>query len=562
MMWRTLTAFARRCAALGARTALVVLGVTATACSPSGPKTGSQTNWLRSCQADSDCGDLRCICGTCTRGCGDVSNCNDLSDATCVADDDPGAIALCGGIRPASYGICVPRCSSEDCPDGSSCVAGVCTPLPEPRAQVLVDASQRFQTLIGIGAGLGYVVDEIAQHPLKAELFDAMFSQSGLTMLRVRNRFGLQNEGGLGTTGEIIAAATERLGQAPLVLLTSLGPPGALKQNGSNWCEGNPDTCTLARLDDGSFDYAGLATHLRASLEAYSAAGVEADYLSLQNNPNWVPPTGDANKACKFLPTEGTETVTTDAGDIEVEYAGYAQALAALQSELQGLSSAPEIIGPETTNFTQVDRYLPELDPADLGALAHHFYGTDPTDPDVEGLAALGSLGEQLDLPLFQSEMYGDPLSTAVFLHAALAVEGAAVYIQNNFVASASDKEPGGLINLTASDFSIGDSYHVIHQYSQHIAPGWVRVAADASMASVLASAWISPEDDALVVVLTNPELDGQAVQIEGTPSGASTSVTRTTLNGVERSAELGALPAEGIVSLPGHSVVTVTFQE
>jgi hypothetical protein len=44
-----------------------------------------------------------------------------------------------------------------------------------------------------------------------------------------------------------------------------------------------------------------------------------------------------------------------------------------------------------------------------------------------------------------------------------------------------------------------------------------------------------------------------------GTP--AASTVARTVLGDRERSAELGALPPEGIVRMPGHSLVTVTIQ-
>ena len=490
-------------------------------------------------------------------------NCSDLPGASCVSDEDAGAVAMCGGAPPPSYGVCLPRCPAQGCPDGSSCVAGICSPSLEPTALVSVDENQQFQSLVAIGAGISYVVDEITQHPRKSALFDAMFADSGLTMVRLRNQFGQQGESDLTGTSEIISAATERLGRRPEVILTSSSPPPALKQNDSNWCEGNPDTCTLVRLADGSFDYAGLANHLRASVEAHTSAGINIDYLSIQNNPNWVPPAGDANEACRFLPAEGTAMVATDSGNVVVEYPGYAQALDAVRSELSDLMSAPQLIGPETTNYTQVDEYMAELDSAMVAAIAHHLYGTDTTNLDMAALSTLGDLGEQHDRPLFQSEMYTDPLTTAVLMHASFAVEGVAVYLHNVLVASSRDIRPDGLINLSVDDFTLGDSYHVLGQYSQHIGPGWVRIAADSNTDDLLVSAWVSPANDELVVVLTNSGSSSQAVQLEApamTPDSAV--VTRTVLSGVERSAKLGALASNGIVVAPAQSIVTVAFGE
>jgi len=553
----------RRSVPLEVRATAIVLGACLAACTPTGgPKSGTQTNWLRTCKSNADCGDLRCLCGACTSSCGDADNCEGLDGAECFAADEASAVALCAGRRATSLGLCLLPCPEEGCPGGTSCVAGVCSPVPEPTASVSVDDTQRYQTLVGIGAGLAYVVDEVVQHPRKAALFDAMFSQSGLSMLRLRNRHGQDGES-VESTGEIVAAATERMGQPPTIMLNCASPPSALKANDSSWCEANPDTCTLATLPDGTFDYAGLAAYWRASLDEYAAVGVVPDYVSIQNNVNWVPPAGAENEACRYLPTEGTATVATDAGDIEVEYPGYAEALDAVLGELAGLDSVPKIIAPETTGVALVASYLAELDMGKVDAIAHHLYDSTIDSLDLDALAALGDLGEENDRPLFQSEMAADPLTTAVLMHASFAVEGVAVYVQNGFVASAS-ANPDGLINLTTDDFTLGTRYHVVRQYSGHIAPGWVRVAADSDEDQVLASAWTSPEDDALVVVLTNPESTPMAVRIEtGISSPESTAVTRTVLGaeGVERSAELGSLSSGGIVALPPESIVTVTVR-
>ncbi|HOU91210.1 MAG TPA: hypothetical protein PLU22_09205 [Polyangiaceae bacterium] len=553
-----------RDSARATRMAMVALATLALGCGSSGgPRAGGLTNWLRVCESDADCGELRCRCGACTRGCGDEEGCADLPAASCVPAEDDGAIALCGGRAPESLGMCLPRCSEEGCAPGTSCVAGLCVPLPAPTAQVTVDESQRFQSLVGIGAGIGYVVDTIMEHPRRAALLDAMFSGTGLGMIRLRNQHAT-TDGDLGNSGALVAAAAERLGRSPTVILNSASPPGELKANGSTFCENNPDTCTLVQLPDGTFDYTGLATHWRASLEAYALAGIEPEYISIQNNPDWVPPAGDRNEACRFLPAEGTATVTTDAGEVEVRYPGYAQALEAVVGALDGLPSVPQIVAPETTSYPEVEAYLAALDLANVDAIAHHLYGTDTTNLDLAALAEIGDLAAERDRPLFQSEMFADPLTTAVLMHAALAVEGASVFVHNGFVAAPIDYDTdvSSLIRLTADDFTVGDTRHVMCHYSAHIDPGWVRVAADSDSGELYASAWVSPADDRLVVVLTNPG-DAEVV-VELDPAGVeptASAVSRTVLGGLERSADLGELPAENIVVVPPESMVTVTLE-
>ncbi len=552
--------------ALARRAAGLWLAACAAACAPAdGPSVGTQTNWLTLCRIDAECGELQCLCGACTRSCSDGPACGELPGTSCVAAEDDGAIVLCAGNPLPSPGLCLEPCPAEGCGNGTSCVAGACVPTPAQTALVSVDASQRFQAIVGFGAGVGYVYGEMARHPRKEALFDALFSGSGLNVIRLRNLHGQADGVDLSSSVEMVNAADQRLGQSPMIILVSASPPGSLKANGWSWCEGNPDTCTLARLPDGSFNYAGFAGHWRASLDAYALAGIEPDYISIQNNPNFVPGTGRMIEACRFLPTQGTATVTTDAGVVvTVDYPGYAEALAAVMAELVGLASIPRIIAPETSNSMQVADYVAELDIEKLDAIAHHLYGTEAANLDGAALEALGELAEQTQRPLFQTEMGADALTTAVLMHATLVIEGAVVYLQTDFVGSASSIAPDRttLINLTEDDFVIADPYHVMLHYSAHLEPGSVRVAASSDTDGLLASAWVSPGGDAVTVVLTNPELTEKAVRIDsGEDAPTASTVTRTVLGGRERSADLGALPPGGILRLPGQSLATVTYR-
>ncbi|MBN2193119.1 MAG: hypothetical protein JW751_09915 [Polyangiaceae bacterium] len=543
---------------------LVLAGVVV-ACDPAGgPRVGSQTNWLQACRSDADCGDLACHCGACTRSCSSDESCASLSGSvSCVPADDRGAIALCGGDRPSSPGFCLPSCDAAGCPDGTACVAGVCSPLPEPTGRVTIDTSTRYQSLVGFGAAIGYVQHEIARHPRKTALLSAMFAESGIDVLRLENLVGFAGEEDLSDTIALVEAAAEGLGREPTIMLTSWSPPPNLKASGSIVCEGNPDTCTLARAAGGEFDYAGLADHWRASLEAYAEAGIEPVFIGVQNNPNWVPPTGQPTEACRFLPTEGTAPALVGGDFVEVEYPGLAEAITAVAGRLEGLASVPGIVAPEVTAVEYVAEYVSRLDFSDVAAITHHFYGADPTAVDVDALAALGELGERHGRPLLQTEMTADGFGTAVLMHYALVVEGASAYLQNEIVGtdppSAGSEE---LISLTAQDFAVEDPYFAMRHYAIHTDPGWVRVAATADVDGLLASAWSSPAEDALTVVLVNPGLSEIATELEfGEESMAASEVTRTVFDGVERSAELGDLSAAGILRVPARSVVTVALE-
>jgi hypothetical protein len=538
---------------------LLALVVVAFSCSPE-PRSGSQTNWLAACDSSETCGDLECICGACTTPCQSDAACAELPGASCIASTDMGSIALCEGQAPPS-GICLPRCDVSPCADGTSCVASVCVPAGSPTADVTIDPEALRQTLVGFGASIAYTDASIVAHPQSGPLYDALFTEAGLDVLRLRNRYADGGEEVLLPTSEIVAAASERLGRAPVLFMNSASPPTELKANGSLTCAGDPATCTLVSLPAGGFDYAAFASYWRSSLEAYANAGIFPDYLSIQSHPNWVPPLDAALEACRFLPEEGTTTVTVDGAAVDVAYPGYREALAEVQSAIADLPRAPQVAASET-GITGVNEFLTPLGASTFDALAFHSYGVDPAAVDVAPLEAIRDLAGQLGRPVLQTEMIAEGPETAILIHYALTAAGASAYLQNDLVALAADVAPLALVLLTADNLELQATYYAFLHYAKRTDPGWARVEASSSSPELLSSAWLSPDQTALTVVLVNSganALDAQLVLSENLGSRLGRSaVTRTVFDGLERAAVLGELPPDGVVRVPSRSIVTV----
>lgn len=545
------------------RTALLGLGVgvALAACSPSSsPEAGSQTNWLLACDSSEECGGLECLCGACNARCESDAACAELPGASCVAATHEGAIALCSGQPPPS-GLCLPSCEAS-CPEGTSCEASVCAPSGELAARITVDPAMRHQTLVGFGASLAYAEDPIVAHPDKDALYDLVFAQSGLDVLRLRNRHETGIEAELLAPREIIAAASERLGRRPLLLMTSGAPPAALKADGSRFCGGNPDTCTLVSLPGGGFDYAGFADYWRASLEAYAAAGIAPDYISIQNNPNWVPRADDPNEACFFLPEEGTKTVTVGGAPVDVAYPGYREALAAVRAAIADMPILPRIGAPEVNELGAVAEYVAALDAASFDALALHIYYVDATAVDQGAFSSVRDLAAQLERPVFQTEMQAGGLETAILMHHALTAGGASTYLQNDLAALTPGTAPIALVHLTRDAFEPQGPYYALSHYAKSTDPGWVRVDASSDFHDLLGSAWLAPDESALTIVLVNAGTEDLAAELV-LPDAlrarfVSAEVTRTVFEGSERAAALGELAADGVVRVPGRSIVTL----
>lgn len=98
------------------------------------PRAGSNSNWLASCESSSTCeGNLECVCGTCSRECGESADCAELAGASCVEAVAPGvAVACTASATQAVAGLCLPPCEPGGCGLEQVCVDGACVPAPTP----------------------------------------------------------------------------------------------------------------------------------------------------------------------------------------------------------------------------------------------------------------------------------------------------------------------------------------------------------------------------------------------------------------------------------------------
>lgn len=535
------------------------------ACRAEEPQTGSQTNWLKACIKSEDCGDLECVCGTCTRTCDSEDACGDITSSECLKVDDVGAVALCNGLTPQAP-LCLQRCEEGTCPGDSHCIAGVCAPARQGGVLVSVNPESTAQELVGIGASMLYDDDAIVAHPQKNELYDAMFGESGLDIFRFRARFNGDNPEVLTTASEIVSAAQSRMGRPPLVLLTSSSPSPNLKQNGVRFCPPTDPTCTLIRNAEGAFDYAAYAEYWRSTLEAYEGAGVVPQFLSMQNNPDWLPGVPEGGEACRFLPEEGTETITlTDGSTTEVEFPGYMTALQAVRAALESLGRDYTFVAPEAGNLAALSDYYDVLGTGGFEMIAYHLFGSYPPNLPFDALSELETFSAEAGVPHIQTEMGANGIDTAILLHHTLVTAGGAGYIQNQLVAQAIDQNGGSPIGSDGETFELQPAYHALAHYARETDPGWLLAAAESGSDDVLASAWVSPDGSRLTTVLVNQSDRYSDVEIdapgEWRAALENATVTRTVFTGVERSADLGVLPPNRVLRIPGRTAVTIAAQ-
>lgn len=416
---------------------------------------------------------------------------------------------------------------------------------------VSVDVTSRFQALEGFGAAVAWYGDWLTGHPNKREIYTLLFRELGLDLLRLRNVYRDDPEAFDATSVEIMTAATELLGRRPGILLSSWSPPARLKANGDTECRGD-SACTLISGPDG-FAYAELGTYFADAVSAYAGIGLLPDYLSIQNEPDFLPPGWEG---CRFDPNEGA-------------YPSYARALQAVREALTASGLTPKLLGPEVIglNSGRLAPYMQTIDASLLDVVAHHLYdGAAWQYPPgyVTNMEAARALAGAK--PIFQTEFsvpgVGAAFEIAGLIHHSLTHENVAAYFHWELVWPG----PEGLISLeapaarteweTERGYTVRDVYYSLQHYARFTDPGYVRVAADSTTSSVKASAFESPDARRLTVVLLNTDTSEHRVSLDVSGFVPGSAVSYRTSEG-ERFADRGDTPLGEALLLPPRSITT-----
>jgi glucuronoarabinoxylan endo-1,4-beta-xylanase len=447
----------------------------------------------------------------------------------------------------------------------------------------IVDTTKLHQEILGFGGSQAYYQNYVAHHPHNAEIYDALFGPEhglGIEILRLQNTFGYSKPASSpgapfdADTVEIVRHARALSAQPLTLMMSSWSPPAALKSNGNT-----KDGGTLIQKD-GAYDYAGFARYWRDSVLAYRAVGIDPAYISIQNEPDQ----STVYESCRFNPTEAPFHGN--------QFAGYDKALSAVYKEFQQLPSPPRLIGPETvgTAYGTLQAFVQALDLNQTYALAHHLYsGGDRKNTDTY-IAPLAAFHAEYPAELkFQTEYYTpNGLDSALIIHDALTAEDANVYLywslawpnlREGLLYIDNPNQPAGWKYPQGWEYT--GSYFALKHYSYFIRSGYRRVDTFVTNPDTKLTAYLSPARDRLVAVainnsatrpvslklgLTGFNLGSSKVFRTVFPVANVQSNTATPLNlqtnalpaPQDRFASLGSLAANGILTLPPHSIATV----
>ena len=440
--------------------------------------------------------------------------------------------------------------------------------LPPYAAVVTLVPGERHQTLVGFGAAIAWHQNKLVPTPPEGA-YEMLFPELGIDILRLRNRWGRvvkREDGNIAEDVEIFRKASAALGRPLRVLLSSWSPPATLKANKAEDCHDNPD-CTLAR-ESGRFVYDKFGEYWRASVAAYRAAGIDPDWISIENEPSFIPPSWEG---CKFEPTE------------TAAYPGYDKALAAVHAALAKLPRPPAMLGPEVLGIHHglLDRYVKPMNLELVAGIAHHIYemGDDKKwdwldpgpDSFIDEMQSVAKRAAAVGKPIFQTEFSTQEdrgvlggFESALLVHHSLVEAGVVAFLWWDLYWV----RDGGLVSIDKRPLHRRDQYYSLRHYARFTDPGDVRVGAKSDAPDrIRATAFLSPRGDRLTAIVINSGDQAADVRIEtsaGAPAGGGGSAVYRTVYrppaGSDTWKEMGALPATGVVQLPGRSIATVVW--
>ncbi|MDX1284155.1 MAG: T9SS type A sorting domain-containing protein [Draconibacterium sp.] len=366
---------------------------------------------------------------------------------------------------------------------------------------VQLNVDEKFQEITGFGASLAYYENWLTAHPKRAEIYDVIFKELSLDILRFRNAHGY-DAGMMDRVKEFAEAAEQSLGHPIDILVTSWGPPAYLKSN-NNRKNGGTIKYTVAN-GKVEFDYDGFAQWWNESLDNYNENGIYPTYLSIQNEPDFKA----TWESCLLRPTEVINTNDT--------IAGYNKALEAVYDTVMTRESPPKFVGPECIGigYNAVEKYINALDLSKLHAIGHHLYhgaegGTVENDPFTSSnYKKVGNFHPEI--PHFQTEYSrADWFSLAGMIFQSLAQENVKAFLYWDLIWS-----DGGLVNLhfpwdrnrwtNSKGYNRTKEFYVFKHYSAFIHPGWKRIATSQTGEQLKTTAFISSSGDSASFVAVN----------------------------------------------------------
>ena len=448
-------------------------------------------------------------------------------------------------------------------------------------ASVTVDPSATAQKVTGFGGASVYYQSWIKNLPAADQeaLFDTAFTGLNISLLRVGNWYQDEDITKVQDDIDIVKAAKARLGDHMKIQMSSWSAPAKLKPSGN--LNGKVDgqkiksqnTLKPSNSDPyGKYVYSDFANWWKKSLEAYKAAGISPDYVSLQNEPDME---ADYEETL-FEPTETNEI------------AGYKEALNAVYDAVKGQT---KLIGPEPLGigYSNFEKYTKELDANKLDGYSYHLYhagdgndnsGNNYLDPENfrKPMKAIADVYGKGDKPIIMTEfcpMLDEPREKDMLGLAQIMQIGFTDGRLSGYIAwqlfwgyhsqmigvcpgAGWDLDGSGKYVCDDAGFKIFPEYHAMRHYSKFVNPGASVIASTTAEANLKTVAFLSANGDSISTILINT--GSTAIQLDN-PAIVGYGLI-TAVQSKENGLKSKNVTISNCTVLPARSITTLVYKK
>lgn len=426
---------------------------------------------------------------------------------------------------------------------------------------VTVNVASTKQEMIGFGGALTWYANWLTGNTKVNEISDLMFTDLGIDIIRFKNWYYPDNyptnklvsnmssnaandyaKAHWDATNQLYNLAVARNSNIK-ILLSSWGPPVSLKSNGVL------QQGTLKK-DGSAFMYDAFAEYWNDVLDYVP---FDPDYISIQNEPTYV------NAGWTTSQWAINETTTLP---------GFNTAFNKVYDKIKTREHVPVMMGPESQDIPTFVSFSNVLkDNPNCGVYAWHPYNINSGTTDVATINSLKSIGAFTTKPNVMTE-FSDNISwfkTAVFIQNSLVHANASGYIywKLMWATPAAGEEDAGMISLgsaSTSAYAVTPYYHLIKHFSKNIDAGYHRVEATTTEATLITSAFVSPDGEKLTIIIVNTGTEAEKTHFVATGKTATAIRVVQSKEGGSYYSEVPTTSPTKSINLPAKSITTVVL--
>ena len=436
------------------------------------------------------------------------------------------------------------------------------TPTPKPPVadsiKIAIDPSNLKQQMIGFGGALTWYSNWVTANSKVNEIADLMFTDLGIDIIRFKNWYYPDNyptdkttttmtaDGSLiawNATNALYTLAKQRNSNIK-ILFSSWGPPVSLKDNGK-LPEG-----TLKKDGSNFFMYDAFAQYWSDVLDNVP---FNPDYISIQNEPTFV------NSGWTTCQWSNIETSSLPS---------YMTAFNKVYDKIKTRSFVPVMAGPESANTQSFISFATDLaSNPNCGMYAFHPYDINGSTPASTITSSLTSVGNFSTKPILMTEFSDnlDWFNTALFIQNALLYANVSGYVywklSWNTPTSGEDKAMISMASPNSTGaYTVTPYYYLIKHFSKNIDNGYHRVTSSSSDSSLITTAFISPDNSKMTVVVVNSGTTQAKVYFDATGKVANNMSADQSINGSSYYKAITITSPTKSILLPAKSITTVVF--